>query len=56
MKMFLKKYSFSARAYTKVLKIARTIADLDSSKDIEEHHLTEAFQYRLFDVHNYIFR
>ena len=36
----------SARSYTKVLRIARTIADLDSSRDIKPHHLAEAIQYR----------
>jgi magnesium chelatase family protein len=36
----------SARSYTKILKIARTIADLDESDDIKTQHVAEALQYR----------
>ncbi len=36
----------SARAYARVLKVARTIADLENTKDIAEHHLSEAISYR----------
>lgn len=36
----------SARAYHKVIKLARTIADLENKKDIENNHLLEALQYR----------
>lgn len=42
-------YNFSNRAYLKVLKIARTIADMDQSENIESSHLSEALQYRLMD-------
>ncbi len=38
--------SFSARSYYKLLKISRTIADLDGSKDIGVSHIAEALQYR----------
>lgn len=41
--------SLSARAYDKVLRIARTIADLDDSVQIDTKHITEAIQYRSFD-------
>ncbi len=38
--------SLSARAYHRVLKIARTIADLENSPNVEAHHILEAIQYR----------
>ncbi len=40
---------FSARAYHRIIKIARTIADIESSRDIYMDHLAEAVQYRSFD-------
>ena len=39
----------SARAYYRILKIARTIADLEKVSDIQSHHVSEALQYRYLD-------
>ena len=40
------KYNLSARAYMRLLKISRTVADLDASQNIQLKHLAESLQYR----------
>ena len=42
-----KSQAFSARAFFKIIKVARTIADLESSEKVEESHIAEAIAYRL---------
>jgi len=45
----MQSFALSARAYSKILKLARTIADLDGAGEIRTEHVTEAIQYRSLD-------
>ena len=53
MKVAIVKYQLSGRRYDRVLKLARTIADLANSENIQQIHLMQALQYKMFNIENY---
>ncbi len=46
LRLAMEKFDLSARGYFRILKVARTIADLEGSESITSYHLSEALQYR----------
>jgi len=49
LKMAMTEFNFSARAYDRIVKVARTIADMDGMDEIGPIHISEAIQYRSLD-------
>ncbi len=53
LKLAAVKYQLSGRRYDRILKLARTIADLDESENISQTHIMQALQYKMFNIEEY---